>query len=47
MIVPIIDLRIKFALESVEYNESTMVIVLNVRTRTVGVVVDPPATCSP
>ncbi|MCM2494781.1 chemotaxis protein CheW [Burkholderia glumae] len=40
VIVPILDLRIKFALESVEYNESTVVIVLNVRSRTVGIVVD-------
>ncbi|ACR29345.1 chemotaxis protein CheW [Burkholderia glumae] len=40
VIVPIMDLRIKFALESVEYNESTVVIVLNVGSRTVGIVVD-------
>ncbi|KVN03453.1 MULTISPECIES: chemotaxis protein CheW [unclassified Burkholderia] len=39
-IVPIIDLRLKFALDSAEYNTSTVVIVLNVAARTVGVVVD-------
>ncbi|MGC6687228.1 chemotaxis protein CheW [Burkholderia pseudomallei] len=40
VIVPIIDLRLKFALDSAEYNTSTVVIVLNVAARTVGVVVD-------
>lgn len=39
-IVPIIDLRIKFELGSVEYNQFTVVIILNVAHRVVGVVVD-------
>jgi len=40
VIVPIVDLRIKFALESVEYGGQTVVIVVNVGTRVVGIVVD-------
>jgi len=40
VIVPIVDLRIKFGLEKVEYNQFTVVIVLAVAGRTVGVVVD-------
>ncbi len=40
IIVPIIDLRIKFNLASVEYNEFTVVIILNVSGRVVGIVVD-------
>ncbi|HEY7985351.1 MAG TPA: chemotaxis protein CheW [Methylophilaceae bacterium] len=39
-IVPIVDLRIRFNLGSVEYNEFTVVIILTVRGRVVGVVVD-------
>jgi purine-binding chemotaxis protein CheW len=39
-IVPIVDMRIKFNLGSVTYNEFTVVIVLNLRGRIVGVVVD-------
>lgn len=39
-IVPILDLRIKFKLEGVRYDEFTVVIVLNVADRVVGVVVD-------
>ncbi|HEY8086007.1 MAG TPA: chemotaxis protein CheW [Methylophilaceae bacterium] len=39
-IVPIVDLRIRFNLGSVEYNEFTVVIILTVRDRVVGVVVD-------
>lgn len=39
-IVPIVDLRIKFNLENIEYNEFTVVIVLNLSGRIVGVVVD-------
>ena len=39
-IVPIIDLRIKFNLGSVEYNALTVVIILNVSDRVIGVVVD-------
>jgi len=40
VIVPIIDLRLKLACESSEYNAFTVVIVLNVRGRVVGAVVD-------
>lgn len=40
IIVPIVDLRIKFNLPSVEYNEFTVVIILNVAGRVVGIVVD-------
>lgn len=39
-IVPIVDLRIKFKLSDICYNEMTVVIVLNLNGRTVGVVVD-------
>ncbi|ANF58389.1 chemotaxis protein CheW [Halotalea alkalilenta] len=40
VIVPIVDLRIKFELESVEYDHRTVVIVLNIGDRVVGAVVD-------
>jgi purine-binding chemotaxis protein CheW len=40
VVVPIIDLRVKFNLASVEYNETTVVIILTLATRVVGVVVD-------
>ena len=39
-VVPIIDLRIKFNFAKAEYNEFTVVIILNVGARVVGVVVD-------
>ena len=39
-VVPIIDLRIKFKFERADYNEFTVVIILNVGARVVGVVVD-------
>ena len=39
-IVPIIDLRIKFALGEPRYDQFTVVIILTLATRTVGVVVD-------
>ncbi len=39
-IVPIIDLRIKFGLGNPVYDEFTVVIILNVASRIVGVVVD-------
>jgi purine-binding chemotaxis protein CheW len=39
-IVPIVDLRIKFNLGKVEYNEFTVVIILNLSGRVVGIVVD-------
>jgi purine-binding chemotaxis protein CheW len=40
VIVPIVDLRIKFNLGEVAYNEFTVVIILNVSDRVVGIVVD-------
>jgi len=40
VIVPIVDLRIKLNCDSVEYNSFTVVIVLNVKGRVVGAVVD-------
>jgi len=39
-IVPIVDLRIKFHLGKVEYDEFTVVIILNLGGRVVGIVVD-------
>ena len=39
-IVPIVDLRIKFKLGKVEYDEFTVVIILNLGGRVVGIVVD-------
>ncbi|MGR6502208.1 chemotaxis protein CheW [Shewanella sp. Koi 1] len=39
-IVPIVDLRMKFAVGSATYNEFTIVIMLNVFDRIVGIVVD-------
>ncbi|MCK6411238.1 MAG: chemotaxis protein CheW [Azonexus sp.] len=39
-IVPIVDLRIKFGLLEVEYTPFTVVVILNVANRVVGVVVD-------
>ncbi len=39
-IVPIVDLRIKFNLGKIEYNEFTVVIILNLHGRVVGIVVD-------
>jgi purine-binding chemotaxis protein CheW len=38
--VPVVDLRLKLNCEKVEYNEFTVVIVLNVHGRVVGAVVD-------
>jgi purine-binding chemotaxis protein CheW len=40
VIVPIVDLRLKFGLDSAEYNTFTVVIILNIAHRVVGVVVD-------
>ncbi|MGL4408031.1 MAG: chemotaxis protein CheW [Zoogloea sp.] len=39
-IVPIVDLRIKFAVGKAEYTPFTVVIILNIQNRIVGVVVD-------
>jgi purine-binding chemotaxis protein CheW len=40
IIVPIVDMRIKFKLGNVNYDETTVVIILNVANRVVGMVVD-------
>jgi len=40
IIVPIIDLRLKFNLGSADYTAFTVVIILNLNSRVVGVVVD-------
>jgi len=39
-IVPVVDMRLKFRLDSAEYNEFTVMIILNVARRVVGMVVD-------
>ena len=39
-IVPIVDLRIKFGVGSAEYTPFTVVIILNIGSRVVGIVVD-------
>jgi len=39
-IVPIVDMRIKFDLEKVRYDAFTVVIILNIADRVVGIVVD-------
>ncbi len=40
VIVPIVDMRIKFKLGSVTYDQTTVVIILNISNRVVGMVVD-------
>jgi len=40
VIVPIVDMRIKFGLGNADYNQFTVVIILNVAHRVVGMVVD-------
>lgn len=40
VIVPIMDLRLKLNIDKVEYNEFTVVIILNVRGTVIGAVVD-------
>ena len=40
VIVPIVDMRIKFNLANIEYNHQTVVVILNLKSRVVGVVVD-------
>lgn len=40
VIVPIVDMRLKFCLEQVHYNSFTVVIVLNIGRRVMGIVVD-------
>ncbi len=40
VIVPIVDMRLKFALAEAAYNAFTVVIILNVARRVIGIVVD-------
>lgn len=40
IIVPIVDMRIKLNLDSIVYDEQTVVIILNLASRIVGIVVD-------
>jgi purine-binding chemotaxis protein CheW len=40
IIVPIVDMRIKFKLDNITYDETTVVIILNVANRVLGMVVD-------
>jgi purine-binding chemotaxis protein CheW len=40
VIVPIVDMRLKFNLEQADYNDFTVVIVLNIANRIMGMVVD-------
>jgi purine-binding chemotaxis protein CheW len=40
VIVPIVDMRVRFALDDVQYNGFTVTIILNIVGRTVGMVVD-------
>ena len=40
VIVPVVDMRLRFGLSDVQYNDFTVVIVLNVAGRTVGMAVD-------
>jgi purine-binding chemotaxis protein CheW len=40
VIVPIVDMRLRFGLPDVQYNSFTVVIILNIGHRTVGMVVD-------
>ncbi|MDT0633355.1 chemotaxis protein CheW [Spectribacter hydrogenooxidans] len=39
-IVPVVDMRVKFNLETVAYDEFTVMIILNLAERTVGMIVD-------
>ena len=39
-IVPIVDMRVRFKCDSVKYDSFTVVIILNLRSRVVGIVVD-------
>ena len=40
VIVPIVDLRNRFNMQNVEYNHQTVVVILNLHDRVVGIVVD-------
>jgi purine-binding chemotaxis protein CheW len=40
IVIPIVDMRIKFNLSNIIYNEMTVVIILNIGERVIGIVVD-------
>ena len=40
IVIPIVDMRIKFNLEEITYHEMTVVIILNIDERVIGIVVD-------
>jgi purine-binding chemotaxis protein CheW len=40
VIVPIVDMRVRFGLDNIEINSFTVVIILNIAGRTMGIVVD-------
>ena len=40
IIIPIVDMRIKFQLGNINYDATTVVIILNIASRVVGIVVD-------
>ena len=40
VIVPIVDMRVRFGLQEVKYDNFTVVIILNIAGRTIGMVVD-------
>ena len=40
LIVPLVDTRIKFKLEPKEYNEDTVIIILELKDRLIGIIVD-------
>lgn len=40
VIVPVVDMRVRFGLDNVEYNAFTVVIILSIGSRTIGMVVD-------
>src|SRR5512142_2514663 len=39
-VVPVVDLRTKFSLASVEYNKFTVIIIVTVAAKTIGLIVD-------
>ncbi|MFQ5649175.1 MAG: chemotaxis protein CheW [bacterium] len=39
-VIPVIDVRLRFGLEELEYNDRTCIIVVNIRNMTVGLIVD-------
>ncbi len=39
-VIPVIDVRLRFGLESVEYNERTSIVVVNMKSMSIGLIVD-------